>query len=202
MKKNFILMMLSACLISLFTLSACGGDKEQPKNDLTGKTFVAKVEGNVGKLYFNTISDFTETIEVRNLDDLGFYVNDSEVAEKIKAIIDKENFNLPFHFNYIYNEKNGEIKVTVPDNFSDKALGKLLPKVINVLSDGLYENLNDYGKSIMFENLRKELSGMLKKSLETMASSMVYKKDKEKIYMTGVNPSTQETETIVFVLKK
>ncbi len=217
MKKNFILMMLSTCLLSLFVFSSCGGDKEEPKNDLSGKTFVARntslAKGYSEELYFVSASKVKVSIKLDKLPDNAFNrVEDLDnlegIKEQLTALVEDGKFNnIPIYFKYKYNEQTGAITLEMYDSgisgIMDLMAKNFFPIILASQTEGLV--LSELQKTLALEGMRKEVKKGLKKAIEislNAVQSIVYKKDEAKIYLTAINPLNQESEIDVFVQKK
>ncbi len=214
MKKNLILMMLSSILLSLFVFSSCKKDKDEPKNDLYGRTFVG-TEAEEGKnytaeLYFASASKLKLSLMFNKLPEavfegLGDLENAETIKEKIIALFEQGQLNqLPIYLNYSYNKQTGAITLEASDDglkaFSDLMANKILPIV---LAEKLQE-MNELQKKIALEGMRKAGEMQMKLAIQTALQaiqSVVYKKDEAKIYLRAINPQTQGVETTIFTEK-
>ncbi len=213
MRKNQILLMLSSLLLSLFIFSSCGGDKDEPVNELMKKTFVAQMptsEGNSAELYFISATKLKLEFTIKNLPEETFnqfkdLENAEVIKERINALVKQGLFNkIPLYFAYNYNEQTGALTLQVTDEsgkaFSDLLANKILPIA---LAEKLQE-MSELEKGIALEGMRKgvemEFNKVLQMLLQTV-QSVLYKKEEAKIYITAINPIKQGLETTIFTKK-
>ncbi len=213
MNKNQILLILSSLLLSLFIFSSCGGDKDEPTNELVKKTFVAQMPASEGseELYFISGTKLKLEFTIKNLPEETFFQiegleNAEAIKEKVKALVKQGLFNkIPLYFAYTYNEQTGALTLQVT-NESGKAFSDLMAnKVLPIAFAEKLQEMSELEKGIALEGMRKGVEMEFKKVLQMLlqnVQSIVYKKAEAKIYATAINPETQEVETTIFTEKQ